>query len=302
MVKMGQTNSPIRRVTYIPPGPATGDIEVNTVGGIRERGGPREFLDSQRLEFDLLVRVESGSAVHTVDFTDVELAAGDVLWVRAGQVQQWGRIDDIEGRVVMFPPHAVADRTRDLIRANSVRARNHWPAADLDGSPVEPALRLLVDCTEHSGTERSQLRQASLGHALALLLAELALVEGRGRSPTVRPTHEAYGWFRDHIEDNFHHWHQVSQYADRLGYSARTLNRLARQNTGLSAKELIDERVVLEAKRQLSHADASVSEIAEQLGFDDASNFSSYFRRHTHQTPGTFRTQSRSAGTHSQQP
>ncbi|MER7608353.1 AraC family transcriptional regulator [Nocardioides sp. NPDC127503] len=293
---MGQTASRIRRVTYIPPGPATGDIEVNTVGGIRERGGPREFLDSQRLEFDLLVRVESGNAVHTVDFTDVDLATGDVLWVRAGQVQRWGRIDDIEGRVVMFAPHAVADRTRDLIRASAVRARNHWPAADLDGSPIDAALRLLIDCAEHSAAERSQLRQASLGHALALLLAELALVEGRGTSPTVRPTHEAYGWFRDHIEDNFHHWHQVSQYADRLGYSARTLNRLARQNTGLSAKELIDERVVLEAKRQLSHGDASVAEVAALLGFDDPSNFSSYFRRRTGTTPAVFRSANRRPG------
>ena len=84
-----------------------------------------------------------------------------------------------------------------------------------------------------------------------------------------------------------------------MGYSTRTLNRLARQHTGLSAKELIDERVVLEAKRQLSHTDSPVSEIAEQLGFDDASNFSSYFRRQTQLTPGTFRTQSRSPGTHS---
>lgn len=80
------------------------------------------------------------------------------------------------------------------------------------------------------------------------------------------------------------------------GSKSRTLNRLARQHTGLSAKELIDERVVLEAKRQLSHADASVAEIAEQLGFDDASNFSAYFRRQTRMTPGTFRTRSR-AGT-----
>jgi AraC-like DNA-binding protein len=93
-----------------------------------------------------------------------------------------------------------------------------------------------------------------------------------------------------------HRWHQVSQYADRLGYSARTLNRLARANTGLSAKQLIDERVVLEAKRQLSHANASVAEIAELLGFDDASNFSSYFRRHTGTTPAAFRVTSRRGG------
>lgn len=143
--------------------------------------------------------------------------------------------------------------------------------------------------------ERSELRQAALTHALGAPLVRLALVEPAGTTPKGRPTHEAYGWFRDHIEEHFQTWHKVSEYADRLGYSARTLNRLARQNTGLSAKELIDERVVLEAKRLLSHGDAPVADVAEQLAFDDASNFSSYFRGRTGVTPGTFRTRSRSA-------
>jgi AraC-like DNA-binding protein len=123
-----------------------------------------------------------------------------------------------------------------------------------------------------------------------LLLIELTLVQPPGSAPHLRPSHEAYGWFRDHIEEHFHTWHRVSQYADRLGYSTRTLNRLARQNTGLSAKQLIDERVILEAKRRLSHADDSVATVAEQLGFQDASNFSAYFRRHTRSTPAAFRT------------
>jgi AraC-like DNA-binding protein len=113
--------------------------------------------------------------------------------------------------------------------------------------------------------------------------------------PVAGSTHEAYAWFRDHIEEHFQRWHKVGEYADRLGYSARTLNRPARQHTGLSAKQLIDERIVLEAKRRLSHAEASVAEIADQLGFDDASNFSSYFRRHAGTTPGGFRNWSRGA-------
>ena len=120
-------------------------------------------------------------------------------------------------------------------------------------------------------------------------LAPEARVETPGDVTSTGPTHEAFTWFRDHIEEHFHHWHKVSEYADRLGYSTRTLNRLARQHAGLSAKELIDQRVVLEVKRQLSHADISVAEIAEHLGFVDASNFSSYFRRQTGRTPGAFR-------------
>ncbi len=262
---------------------------MNTLKGIRDRGGPHEFLTPQRLDFDLLMHIERGTAVHAVDFTDCPLRPGDVLWVRAGQVHQWGAIDDIEGAVVMFGSHTIDDHTRDLIRSQLVRPQSHWPARDLEGSPVPPALELLTLSAGPRSTERGALHQAALAHGLAFLLVQLARVEPPGGVPPARPTHEAFNWFRDHIEEHFHHWHKVSEYADRLGYSARTLNRLARQNTGLSAKELIDERVVLEAKRQLSHGDASVSEIAEELGFDDASNFSSYFRRQTHLTPGAFR-------------
>ena len=285
---------------FLPPGSSVGDVEVNTLKGIRDRGGPHEFLTPQRLDFDLLVHVESGSARHTVDFTDYPLRPGDVLWVRAGQVHHWGAIADIEGTVVMFGPHTVDERTRDLIRSHLVRLRSHWPAADLADTPVSRALALLARSgTDPQSTERADLRHAALAHCLAAVLVQLALVEPGSAAPAPGPTHEAFTWFRDHIEEHFRSWHKVTEYADRLGYSTRTLNRLARQHTGLSAKELIDERVVLEAKRQLSHADASVSEIAEQLGFDDASNFSSYFRHQTQLTPGTFRIQSRSAGTHS---
>ena len=247
MVKTG--HSAIRRVRFVPPEASVGDIEVNTLRGIRDRGGPHEFLTPQRLDFDLLVHIESGSAVHTVDFTDYALRTGDVLWVRAGQVHQWGAIADIEGPVVMFGPHTVDERTRDLIRSHLVRPRSHWPAADLTGTPVSQALALLI----LSGADVTNARARRSTPGRACPLPRRAPRPARARRTGRRcaapgPTHEAYTWFRDHIEEHFRSWHQVSQYADRLGYSTRTLNRLARQHTGLSAKELIDERVVLEAK------------------------------------------------------
>lgn len=291
MVKMGQTDE-IRRVRYTPPSERTGDIEVNTLAGIRERGGAHEFLTTQRLDFDLLFAIDEGSTWHTVDFAEYPLAEGDLLWVRAGQVHQWGRIDDIEGPVVMFGPHTVDDRTRELIRSRSARLQSHWTSAELQGSPVGTALALLV-ASGQLPPGRQELRSSALTHALAGLLVQLALVRPAADVPDLAPTHEAYGWFRDHIEEQFGVWHKVGDYADRLGYSTRTLNRLARQHTGLSAKQLIDERIVLEAKRRLSHGDATVAEIARQLGFDDASNFSSYFRSHTGMTPAVFRSTSR---------
>jgi AraC-like DNA-binding protein len=293
MVKSGQDASAIRRVRFVPPGPEVADIEVNALAGIRERGGPHEFLTSQRLDFDLVVRVEHGTARHTLDFTDVLLGPGDLLWVRAGQVHKWGRIEDIEGRVVLFGPHTLDAPTGELIRAQTVRPRSHWRGADLERSPVPLALDLLAASADARPDESHSLQQAALGHALSTLLALLSLVDPDRVAPAARPTHEAYSWFRDHVDEHFRSRHQVGEYAARLGYSARTLNRLARQNTGLTAKQLIDERILLEAKRLLSHADVPVAEVGRELGFDDASNFSSWFRKQTGTTPAAFRLWSR---------
>lgn len=286
MVKMGQ--DPIRRVRYLAPASNVGDIEVNTLAGIRERSGADEFRTSQVLDFDLLFYLESGTAVHTIDFAEHSLNTGDVVWVRTGQLHQWGNIYDIEGPVVMFGPHTIDDRTSNLIRSHMVRTRNQWVATALASTPVPKAIDLLT-AASNPPAQPNSLRQVALAHALSALLAYLVLVEPIDSTTHQGPTHEAYAWFRDHVEKHFRDWHKVSEYADRLGYSTRTLNRLARQHAGLSAKELIDQRVVLEVKRQLSHADISVAEIAEHLGFVDASNFSSYFRRQTGRTPGAFR-------------
>ena len=290
-MKTGQPPSAdIRPVRFDPPSDDVGDIEVLSLERMRVRGGPAEFLTPQRLDFDMLIRIDEGTATHTVDFAEHSLSPGDVLWVRAGQIHQWGRIDDIDGPSVLFAAHAIDDRTRELVRASGTAVPNLWPASLIDGTPVAEAWALLIACGQQAATgPRTGLRNAALAHATGALLTQLALAQPADQTTGRAATHEAYIWFRDEIDRRFSEWHQVTHYADRLGYSPRTLNRLARAHTGRSAKQLIDERVVLEAKRLLSHGDAPVAEIAEQLGFDDPSNFSAYFRTRAGVTPGAFR-------------
>ncbi|MET8847915.1 helix-turn-helix domain-containing protein [Amycolatopsis sp. NPDC004625] len=279
---MGQRIRPVR---YEPPPGVTGEIELTSLARMRARGGPAEFVAPQRLGFDLLIAIESGHAVHTVDFTGHPLGPGDLLWVRAGQVQQWGAVEAIEGPVVLFTPSAIDDATWELIGAAGVATPGHWAAGTVAGTPAAAALAAAHATAAAPG---ATLRDAALARALAaaLLLLVLAVPEGSGRRP---PTHQAFVWFREELEQRFATRHQVAAYAARLGYSARTLNRLARENTGLSAKQLIDERIVLEARRRLAHGGDPVARIAADLGFDDASNFSKYFRQRTGTTPAAFR-------------
>nr|WP_276508638.1 helix-turn-helix transcriptional regulator [Modestobacter muralis] len=89
---------------------------------------------------------------------------------------------------------------------------------------------------------------------------------------------------------------RVEDYARELGYSPRTLSRASLAATGVGAKEVLDRRVVLEAKRLLAHTDRSAAQVGAQLGFSSATNFSKYFHQRTGTSPIVFRAQVRGEG------
>ena len=60
-------------------------------------------------------------------------------------------------------------------------------------------------------------------------------------------------------------------------------------SAGAGAKDFIDRRVILEARRLLAHSDRSAAQIATQLGFSSATNFSKFFRQRTGTSPLAFR-------------
>ncbi|PPU77110.1 MULTISPECIES: helix-turn-helix domain-containing protein [Xanthomonas] len=84
------------------------------------------------------------------------------------------------------------------------------------------------------------------------------------------------------------HW-PMSKYADQLGVTPGHLNALCKRLTGASALELLQRRIMLEARRSLRYTSLSVQQIAAALGFFDAAYFSRYFTRHAGCSPTRFR-------------
>ncbi|SIR61106.1 helix-turn-helix domain-containing protein [Williamsia sterculiae] len=102
-------------------------------------------------------------------------------------------------------------------------------------------------------------------------------------------TNAVFESFRASVAAHFREHHDVTFYADALGYSPRTLSRATQDATGRSAKSYIVERLVLEAKRLLAHDQVTAATCARILGFDDPSNFSVFFRNATGSRPGVWR-------------
>jgi AraC-like DNA-binding protein len=84
--------------------------------------------------------------------------------------------------------------------------------------------------------------------------------------------------FKDLLEKHFIDWKKVGDYATELNLSSDYLNNVVKATIGKTAKELIQQRTVLEAKRLGLHTNLSTKEIAYQIGFDDPSHFSKFFK------------------------
>ncbi len=91
------------------------------------------------------------------------------------------------------------------------------------------------------------------------------------------------------VEQHFRKKHSVSEYADLLFKSPKTLSNLFKKKGNTTPLQFIQNRIMLEAIRLLTYTDKSVSEIGYELGFSDIQSFSRFFRKQEDLSPQNFR-------------
>jgi len=82
-------------------------------------------------------------------------------------------------------------------------------------------------------------------------------------------------------------------FAAELSVHVNHLNHSVKEMVGNKTSEIIAARLISEAKALLKHSHADVAEIAYMLGFEYPSNFNTFFKRHTKETPNSFRNSKR---------
>lgn len=100
---------------------------------------------------------------------------------------------------------------------------------------------------------------------------------------------EIYSKFIKAVDDYYTTMHTVKDYVLLLGVSRNVLTKSTKQYEQLTPLEIIDDRIIVEAKRLLACTALRIKEISSKLGFDDPSYFNKFFKKIARVTPADFR-------------
>lgn len=265
-------------------------------------------LDDEEIEHNLMPHlhdfysifwIESGEAIHATEFVEYSLRAGTILFVPPGLKHRMFLDKSVGGLYMLF--------NEDFIRYNR---KNHVPLKEyrLFNNPDFKSLITVVPENREKLGNITNLILAELKTSddyspdIVLNLLHLFLLESRRifdqqyqapREDTDDTPDATIIKFKQLIEENYTSEKNVSAYAEMLSINPSCLNELTKRTTGITAGELIRNRVIDETKKLLYSSSLSGKEIAFQLGFDDPAYFSRFFRKYTSLTLKEFREHSR---------
>lgn len=288
------------------PRPATDHLPAYALYGEADRAPPADPLHCES--------IAERSRLHDWEIRPHRHAMlAQLLWVRRGRFEALldGRTLPLAGPALVTVPSMTAHGFRFaptvdglvftlqerhlqalLVRAGTLATTllqpRAWPLARADTKPVAASAQALRDELRGSGAWRATAIDAAL---LALLVA-VARALPPAPAPADAPPERALAHvrrFRALVEAHYREQPPLSALAARLGITPTQLNRVCREVLGRPALQVLHQRLVLEAQRELAYTSMSVKQIALGLGFADAAYFTRFFRRATGRAPTEWR-------------
>jgi len=248
-----------------------------------------------RSGFYHIIWFEDCYVTHLVDFKPIKIKPDSLLFLNKDVVHRFDDKETVKGKVLLF-----TDSFFCKVESDAKFLRHSILFNDiLEVSPLEinnqaaqfNALLQLMTVEFQTSNDEFQA-----GILQKLLHNFLLFAEREKHKPGFTKIKKGADLdyvmlFKDLLQDNYKNQKQVNYYAKQIIVTEKRLNQATTKVLGKSPKELIDDRVLLEAKRILAHTNDSIKEIAYHLGFEEPTNFIKYFKKHTSVTPTEFREQ-----------
>ncbi len=245
--------------------------------------------DLHRHDFFFILFLNTGKGSHAIDFTEYQVLDNSIFFLRPGQVHQLELNADCTGYLMEFNNEFYHPKNK----SSSQRLRK---ASNKNYCKLEVNRFLkLQEILTHIFQEYTSREEGYLDIIKANL--EIFFIEFVRQSQKPNSisneissyTQERFEEFLELLEKHITTCKQVSQYTDMMSLSTYQLNEITKTSIGNTPSELINEQIILEAKRYLLATPNQIKDIADHLGYEDVSYFIRFFKKHTRHSPEAFR-------------
>ena len=267
------------------------DFEIISLERIKNHARKNGYKP-HRLDFYQLIVITRGRGQHEIDFEMIPYAENTVIPVAKGQVQRFIENPQLEGYAILFKPDFLVKEELDYhyLYDFSIFLSNMKPSSCKTGKEVFTLLQEMILEQEKEDAFDSAEYQRNL------LKNFLIMIERSKRQRTeivCNDSFQLYLKFRKELEKNVNYKLRVSDICGEINASAKQVNTAVKLMTNTTAKKYLEDRVILEIKRLLVYSSLSVKEIAYQVGFEDPTNFTKYFKSRVHMLPSEYQKKQR---------
>lgn len=249
--------------------------------------------DSFRANFYLVLVVTEGE--YTIGINEYEYSdLGDSIYViKLGDIVRMRFGKDCEGVFIGFEDSFFSQRYHENVL-------KYFDFFQLDSIPqqfmtnvISAKINMLTDLmlTEYGSARVYRIKV--LRSYLNILLCELQYMEGVTDVLHIdyskSSSNDRILAFLDLIEVHFKDAKTPSFYAEKLCVTPNYLNKLCKQERGITAGQVVRQRIIIEAKRLLQFSSFNINEIARELSFDSTSYFVTFFKKQEGITPESYR-------------
>ena len=253
------------------------------------------FDHVQRFNYYTLVWLQEGKGTLRADFSEYTFEGGTLFAFAPYQPFMFQEKGGFKGMVINFHPDFFCIyKHHEEVSCNGVLFNNIYdaPFVKVDVGAAH-TFTMLFDQMKQEMQKARMAQQELLVSYLKIFLITASRLKAEAENGNVSVNLEKEPFVLQHLKENIEkHYRQkrlLSEYADMLHITPKALGKIIKNHFNKTFTNLISERIVIEAKRELFLTNKPVKEIAFELGFDDEHYFSRYFKNSAEVSPQLFR-------------
>ena len=255
--------------------------------------GEEVLVKNHKVNFYSLIFITQGSGKLSIDFSDYDYCKGSILAIRKDQMHKFYLNKNTKGFLLCFKEDFLNSYLNEVEVAIAIQMFNELlvsPKTEVDKNDFQGIFKLIKQIEKEVLIVNDVYSFKLIRSLLHILITLIYRVKSKEYNAVQQSKYlKEFIRFQNLLEEDYYKTKKVYDYADKLGFSAKKLNMIVKFIANKTAKEFIDDTVIIKIKRFLLHYDFSIKEIAFKTGFMEPSNLYKYFKKHTNYTPEEFR-------------